>query len=134
MSLLQAKGERAMNTEICPPFDTPCRFCSIERTNRIFERISINKVTGIYQSDGLGHVTVEIGEYCNNISDWCKNITQCPARLALSHKPFSGISADGTGIYAKLHTDEELKWKINDEGDITRTQEIIHFGQQVLSV
>jgi hypothetical protein len=53
----------------------------------------------------------------------CSELTQCPARLALVY--WCGIKAPDTGIYAKLHTDAELR-------EILREVPPITLGQQVL--
>jgi len=50
-----------------------------------------------------------LGAWCNNSSKWCRDITQCPARLALAYEPWCSQKADGTGIYAKLIGSQEMK-------------------------
>ena len=92
----------------CPPFSTPCRFCSQEHQYITYNQLTENPKTKRLEANLNTMIRKEaLGEWCNNSSQWCRDITQCPARLALV--PWTGLKADGTGSYAKLVGSMEMK-------------------------
>ena len=123
----------SMNFNRCEPFDTPCRFCSKETLLVPYVKLTENPKTNRLEPALQTMLRKEpLGDYCNNVSKWCKVVTQCPARNALAFEPWTGQKAEGTGIYSKLHTGAELHWKCRDDGDTRQTVEIVHLGQQTL--
>jgi hypothetical protein len=122
-----------MKTERCEQFDTMCRFASKETLLIPYTKLIENPKTKRLEPALETMLRKEpLGTMCNQNSQWCSEITQCPARLGLVH--WCGVKVEGTGIYARLHTEAELRWSIREDGDITRTQEIVHYGQQVLPI
>jgi len=112
----------------CNQFDTPCRFCSQETLTVPYAPLIEDPKSKRLIPGSVAHRIEPLGTWCNNISRWCKDVVQCPARLALAYEPWTGCKAHGTGIYASL------RWKVREDGDVMRTQEIVHFGQQVLEI
>jgi len=122
-----------MIPERCEAFDTPCRFLSNETLLVPYVKLIENTKTKRLEPALQPMLRKEpIGQFCNNSSKWTRDVTQCPARLGLVQ--WCGVKAEGTGIYAKLHTEAEIRWRVREDGDIMRTQEIVHYGQQVLGI
>ena len=112
-----------MICERCNQFDTPCRFCSKESMLIPFNKLVENPKTNRLEPAKETMLRKEaLGEWCNNSSQWCRDITQCPARLALV--PWCGIKAEGTGTYAKLVGSLEMKALMSERVP----------GQQVLGI
>ena len=94
----------------CEAFDTICRFCSKESMLIPFNKLVENPKTKRLEANLNTMIHKEaLGAWCNNSSKWCRDITQCPARLALAYEPWCSQKADGTGIYAKLIGSMEMK-------------------------
>ena len=94
----------------CPQFSTPCRFCSQEHQYITYNQLTENPKTKRLEANLNTMIRKEaLGAWCNNSSQWCRDITQCPARLALAYEPWCGQKADGTGSYAKLIGSMEMK-------------------------
>lgn len=68
---------------VCPMFKEKCRHCSMEHTTRIFTKIEKDPSTKMFKPIGLGSISVPLGEYCNNICEWVRNLHYCPSRWAL---------------------------------------------------
>ena len=118
----------------CHQFDTLCRFASAESLivpyNQLIENPKTNRLEPALQT----MLRVEpLGTFCNNSSQWCRDVVQCPARLGLATY-WCGQKVDGTGVYGKLHTSNELRWMVRENESILETQKIMHFGQQTLSL
>ena len=99
----------------CHQFDTLCRFASAESLivpyNQLIENPKTNRLEPALQT----MLRVEpLGTFCNNSSQWCRDVVQCPARLGLAYEPWTGCKVDGSGSYAKLHTSDEMKTLMND--------------------
>jgi hypothetical protein len=63
-------------------FGDDCRFCSHEKSvSGVYTKIE--KVNGVYTPVGRGRTTTEMGEYCNNIGTWVKDMHYCPARWTM---------------------------------------------------
>jgi hypothetical protein len=118
--------------ERCEAFDTPCRFCSKESLIVPFATLVEDPRSKRLIAGPVEHRSESLGTMCNQLSKWTRDVTQCSARLGLVH--WCGIKAEGTGIYARLHTEAEIRWRVREDGDIMRTQEIVHYGQQVLNL
>jgi hypothetical protein len=119
--------------ERCSQFDTLCRFASQEVLivpyNQLIENPKTNRLEPTLQTMWRKEA---LGTMCNQNSLWTRDVVQCPARMGLVK--WCGVKADGCGIYPKLHTEAKIRWMVREDGDTTRTQEIVHFGQQVLGV
>jgi hypothetical protein len=82
----------------CPLFnDTNCRFCSHEMIVIPFSPL-VEK-NGRLVPGSVEHRKEEIGPYCNNVGDWCKDLPFCPARWGLYRFGGYGVRADGCGVY-----------------------------------
>jgi len=93
----------------CEAFDTICRFCSKESMLIPFNKLVENPKTKRLEANLNTMIHKEaLGAWCNNSSKWCRDITQCPARLALATH-WCGQKAEGTGSYAKLIGSMEMK-------------------------
>jgi hypothetical protein len=125
-------GGWCMIPERCEAFDTPCRFCSAEHLIVPFAPLVEDPRSKRLIAGPVEHRSESLGTLCNQLSKWTRDITQCPARLGLVY--WCGEKAPGTGVYARIHTEAEMRWMVREGGDTTRTQEIVHFGQQVLGV
>ena len=109
----------------CPPFSTPCRFCSQEHQYITYNQLTENPKTKRLEANLNTMICKEaLGAWCNNISAWCSSLSQCPARLALAYEPWTGLKAEGTGSYAKLVGSLEIKALMSERV----------IGQQVLEV
>lgn len=99
-------------TEYCEPFSTPCRFCSKEHMLIPFAKLVENPKTNRLEPAKETLLRTEaLGTWCNNRSQWTRDVTQCPARVALAtrHGFVWAHKADGTGTYAKLIGSMEMK-------------------------
>lgn len=67
----------------CPMFGEACRHCSMEHTTRPFTKIVKDPNTKLFKPIGLGNTKVPLGEYCNNVGAWVRDLHYCPARWAL---------------------------------------------------
>jgi hypothetical protein len=116
----------------CEQFDTLCRFCSRERLVVRYTQLVEHPKFKRLIAGPVGEREEMMGTMCNQNSQWTRDVAQCPARLGLVK--WCGEKAPGTGVYAKLHTEAEIRWMVREDGDTTRTQEIVHYGQQVLNL
>jgi len=84
----------------CSLFKDPaCRFCSHEHSYIPYAPLVENKKTGRLEP-GATEIRKElIGEFCNNICQWVRNLSYCPARWGLRSVPPSGNRAAGCGMY-----------------------------------
>ena len=106
-----------MKTERCDQFDTLCRFASIETLLVPYNQLIENPKTNRLEPSLQTMLRVEpIGQFCNNCSKWCKEIVQCPARIAIAYEPWTGCKVEGMGSYAKLHGSDEMKTLMSDDG------------------
>jgi hypothetical protein len=92
---------------LCPMFSDPCRHCSHETTTHSFTRVSRNPKTHLYDSKGIGHSVEELGEYCNNIDAWVRDLHYCPARWALRR----GVVPEKKVVKKKVMKKKVLKKK-----------------------
>ena len=84
----------------CPMFQDNCRFCSHEHLFVPYAPLVENPQTTRLVV-GLTAIRKElVGEMCNNISQWVKDLNYCPARWGLYGVASTGIRADGTGLYS----------------------------------
>jgi hypothetical protein len=91
----------------CPEYSTHCRFCSKESIIIPFARLIEDPQSKRLIAGPVEHRRESLGTLCNQLSMFTKDVTQCPARLGLVM--WTGIKADGCGIYSKLHTDAEMR-------------------------
>ena len=108
----------------CNQFDTPCRFCSQETLTVPYAPLIEDPKSKRLIAGSVVHRSEPLGQWCNNSSQWCRDITQCPARLALAYEPWCGKKAEGTGSYAKLIGSMEMKALMSERV----------IGQQVLAL
>ena len=113
-----------MKTERCAQFDTPCRFCSQETLVVPYAPLVEDPKSKRLIAGGVAHRIEALGAWCNNSSQWCRELTQCPARVGLAYEPRCGQNADGTGSYAKLVSSTDMKALMSERVP----------GQQVLGV
>jgi len=113
-----------MNITKCTAFDTLCRFVSNEVLVVPYAPLIADPRTKRLIAGSVVHRSEPLGQWCNNTSHWCKEIVQCPARLALAYEPWCGQKAEGTGSYAKLIGSMEMKALMSERVP----------GQQVLGV
>lgn len=91
------------SNQMCSMYGTPCRHCSIDRSFRPHTKLVKDPVTKLYKPNGQGVTIVVLGEYCNNVGEWVKDLHYCPARWALTRpaKPLMVIKpVKRTGKYA----------------------------------
>ena len=95
----------------CNQFDTPCRFCSQETLTVPYAPLIEDPKSKRLIAGSVVHRSEPLGQWCNNSSQWCRDITQCPARLALAtrHGFVWAHRVGGTGIYAKLCKRDEME-------------------------
>ena len=100
-----------MNFELCKQFNnTPCRFLSNETLLVPYNQLIENPKTNRLEPSLQTMLRIEpIGQFCNNCSKWCKEIVQCPARIAIAYEPWTGCKVEGAGSYAKLVGSMEMK-------------------------
>jgi hypothetical protein len=86
-------------TPTCPLFqDTDCRFCSHEHLIIPYAPLVEDPRTHQLRPGLTEHRREMIGEMCNNVSLWVRDLTYCPARWGLTSFQ-NGKRAEGTGVY-----------------------------------
>ena len=82
----------------CSLFNDHCRFCSHEHIIIPFAPLLPDPRTGRLVAGSVQHKKEMIGEMCNNVSQWVKDLKYCPARWGL-YRASVGVRADGCGTY-----------------------------------
>lgn len=106
-----------LKDEICPMFNEPCRFCSIEKASGQYTICKREPLTGFLIGIGMAHGTLILGAYCSNIGKWVEDMHYCPKKWSKSQS---------------VLRQEEQKWKVDKNSDIKKTQRIVKCGQQTL--
>jgi hypothetical protein len=92
----------------CPQFNTPCRFCSIEHLYIPYAPLIENPKTNRLEAGATAIRKEALGEWCNNISQWVRELRYCPARWGLYGVATSGIRADGCGEYSDEYGQSQI--------------------------
>ena len=89
-----------MSEMICPLFnDTNCRFLSLEHRFIPITTLVENPKTKRLEPGATTIKTELVGEMCNNVSKWVKDLKYCSGRWGLYGVASSGVRADGCGTY-----------------------------------
>ena len=117
---------------ICTMFEQPCRHCSEETTYRAYSEFDRDPNTGLTKPIRQGKKWVVLGEFCNDAGKWIADMHFCPVtwgNYILAHTP-------AKKEVKKVMKEKEVKrkWKVRKDGDIKRTAEVLHVGQQTLKI
>lgn len=105
----------------CSMFQGDCRFCSHEHSYIPYTPLVENKKTMRLEISATNIKMVLLGEWCNNISQWVRELRYCPARWGLHGVPSVGIRAEGCGEYSDEYGQSQITAQddiclINDDG------------------
>jgi hypothetical protein len=105
---------------ICALTSTPCRHVSTERLTIPYAELKEDPVTKLLKPGPTKHRTEVLGGWCNDAGQWIEQMHYCPVQWARARYPL-------------VAGEPAVRWKVR-KGNSTRTQEVLHVGQQKLSV
>ena len=114
-------------TPSCPLFQDPaCRFCSHEHLLVPYAPLVLNEKTQRLEPGSTKIRKEALGAFCNNLSQWVRDLKYCPARWGLHGAASTGVRADGCGGYK----DDYGQFLIPRDDEFV----VIGVGQQVLMI
>jgi len=127
------KNQRILHP-ICPMFGTPCRHCSEESTQRIYSEFDRDPRTELSRPVRQGKLRIGLGAFCNDAGEWISDMHYCPVIWGNSLLKGYANHTETKKTNPKNEDRRKTRWKIRKDGNLRKTPEILHLGQQTLLI